>query len=506
MPTRGTDAAPCTWRARTDVGTHLLQIGALPRLGEHHGGDDLTTLGVGHADDERGEAAGRIAECGFDLARRHVGAGGLDHVAATTQEVEEAVVVDPEEVTRPVPLVGGEHLEPLTSVVPLHERRSPEPELPHRPRGHVGQGLGVDHSGREPGHRTAERTAVTLRLVALVGAHETHAAGLGHPQHVVTELGVDRTQAVREQGMEVAATNGGEVPAGEAGVRHQPCDRRHEPVGELGPLAFDEVERCRGVETGGTEERGPGDEDTEDVVGEATDPEHRRVGEQPHAGVESAQLVERREVADERAVLVDHALRCAGGPRRVHDDHAVVGRDVVLHRVEQGVGHLGGESLQLVEAVEPRVTQERCCGRTGSVRREPDRGLERGDVVIAAMFGHPEQHVDVGAGEEVAQLGRGGEGTDRDGDRADAHRGQPGDDEGRARGEEQADAASPPGARREQPARQRPTAAFGVGVGEPIVVAHDVVAVGVRGDPVPQHTPDRRPAHVTSLTWMRWRR
>ena len=48
-----------------------------------------------------------VGDRGLDLARRHVGAGGLDHVAAAAGEVEEAVGVDVEEVAGAVPAVGA---------------------------------------------------------------------------------------------------------------------------------------------------------------------------------------------------------------------------------------------------------------------------------------------------------------------------------------------------------------------------------------------------------------
>ena len=108
---------------------------------------------------------------------------------------------------------------------------------------------------------------------------------------------------------------------------------------------------------------------------------------------------------EERTVLVDHALRCTRGTRRVDDHHAVVGGDVVLDRVEQRVGHVVGTRLERGEAgVEPRLTEERCRRRAGPVAVEADGLLERGDVVVPAVLGHAEQDVDVGAGQEVAQL------------------------------------------------------------------------------------------------------
>ena len=52
------------------------------------------------------EAAGHVADDRFDLAGRHVRTAGLDHVAASAVEVEEAVVVDGEQVTGAEPAVG----------------------------------------------------------------------------------------------------------------------------------------------------------------------------------------------------------------------------------------------------------------------------------------------------------------------------------------------------------------------------------------------------------------
>ena len=106
----------------------------------------------------RREAAGDVAQRGFDLARRDVRARGLDHVAAPAVEVEEAVGVDVEQVTGTVPAVGREDLEALAPVVALHERRARGTRARRSsPTGDVLERLGVDdprRRGRGPAART----------------------------------------------------------------------------------------------------------------------------------------------------------------------------------------------------------------------------------------------------------------------------------------------------------------------------------------------------------------
>src|SRR5262249_62282734 len=101
------------------------------------------------------------------LPRRHVRAARLDHVTAATLEVEEAVRVDNDEISGPVPAVGGEYLVALAAVVALHHERTAEPELARlagcAPRARVG----VDDGGLEPGRGSAEGAASLLGLVGL---------------------------------------------------------------------------------------------------------------------------------------------------------------------------------------------------------------------------------------------------------------------------------------------------------------------------------------------------
>ena len=89
--------------------------------------------------------------------------------------------------------------------------------------------------------------------------------------------------AAGEQRVEVAGADRREVTARERRVRDQRRDRRGVPVRELGSLALDEVERLDRVGRGRAQERRTGDQHADDVVGEATDPEHRRVREEARA-------------------------------------------------------------------------------------------------------------------------------------------------------------------------------------------------------------------------------
>ena len=152
--------------------------------------DDLAAGVVVDADDVSGEP-GDIADRRLDLARRDVRAAGLDHVAAASLEVEEAVVVDDDEVAGAVPAVGVEDLVSLAPVVALHQERAAQARArPARPDRRSQPVVGIDDPRLEAGRRPAERAAPVLGLVGLVVAHEAHAAGLGHAEHRVAQLRV----------------------------------------------------------------------------------------------------------------------------------------------------------------------------------------------------------------------------------------------------------------------------------------------------------------------------
>ena len=172
----------------------------------------------GMPEHEHREAAGDLTQRGLDLARRHVRARGLDHVAAPAVEVVEAVVVDAEQIAGAVPLVGGEDLEALPPVVALHQR--PARGTTARRWSPIGTSSSVSGSTTrviEAGDRDT-RTSPRRRSgwSRFVGAHQAHAAGLGHPEHVVAQLRIGRTDPLRAQRVEVAGTDRREVACGEA--------------------------------------------------------------------------------------------------------------------------------------------------------------------------------------------------------------------------------------------------------------------------------------------------
>ena len=167
-----------------------------------------------------------------------------------------------------------------------------------------------------------------------------------------------------------------------------------------------------------------------DVVGETADPEHRRVREEPRARVRGrGSRSASSRCPSKRAVLVDHALRRARRPRRVHDHHAVVGRDVVLDRVEHRVGHVGRRAPP---ARRSRRRARRAAGDgaaaigRGHVRSRPDRVVERGDVVVARGTRARRAARSTSARASRSRSSRRRrEGADGHRDRADAHRRQP---------------------------------------------------------------------------------
>ena len=392
-------------------------------------------------------------------------------------EVEEAVGIDVEHVAGAVPAVGREDLGALTPVVALHERRPAEPQLAGGADRHVLQRVGIDDPRREAGHRQPEGTAPVLGLVGLVAAHEAHAARLGGAEHVVAQLEVGGTDRLRQERMQVARADRREVTGCERRVRDQRRDRRRVPVGELRPLAFDEVERLDGIRGRGAQQRGPGHEHADDVVRETADPEHRRVREEP--------------VPASRPRMPFNVSRCPSSAPCwwITPFGALVDPDVCT-MIMRSSGVMSSSTASSTAS----GTSAASASNSRTRRATPGGGAARPWRHAVADGGRrrrrarrrsrcpgrrrPHDEVDVGARQQVAQLARRGEGADRDGDGADAHRGQPGQDVVDPGREEQTDPAPAPGPGREQAASEEPAAPFGVGVGEAVVVAHDVVGVG----------------------------
>ena len=192
-------------------------------------------------------------------------------------------------------------------------------------------------------------------------------------------------------------------------------------------------------------------------------------------------------------MLVHHALRGAGRTRGVHDDHPVVRGDVVLGRVEHRVRHPDGERLQRAEPLlQPDVPQERHRRRRhASPRPRPTRRAARPRSRCRGTRRTPSSR-STSARASRSRSSIGVEkvlmGTAIAPTRAVASHATT---KSRPVGYSRPIRLPRPGARRQQPARQHPAAAFGVGIGEAVVVADDVVGVGTLGDARAQDAADR---------------
>ena len=181
-------------------------------------------------------------------------------------------------------------------------------------------------------------------------------------------------------------------------------------------------------------------------------------------------------MADQGAVGVDHALGVAGGAGRVHDHHAVGGRDGVLRGPQHGVVDRRREAVEVEDGLP-----------------EHGHGLDGGeglDVVVRAVGPGAEQEPDVGVAEQRPQLGSGREGAEGNAHGADAGCRQPGDDEGAAVGVEDPDVRALADAGGEQAPGEQCGAAIGLRVGEDVLVAHQQHRVRPLGDPLPEQRRD----------------
>ena len=317
---------------------------------------------------------------------------------------------------------GSNTSRPLAAVVALHQEGPAEPQLAGLADAAGRPVSGSTTCASKPGRRPAERAPLVLGQVRLVVRRRRHTLPASvMPEHRVAQLRVGRRDVARQDRPEVARAGSTRGPTRERRVGGKVGDGLGEAVDHRRPLALEHVEdagRGRGVRA---DEPRPGDQGAEQRVGEPADPEERRVREQHLVGVVPPELVEVVEVADQRAVGVDHSLRLAGRARGVDDDHAVRRRDIRLRRREHvGVDRPSAESSSDA-TVHPGWTR-RVVGRERDLaqrrhrrrqqRRRRGRGrarrwrAQRGGVVVRAVRGRAQEELDVGVAQQPAQLGR----------------------------------------------------------------------------------------------------
>ncbi len=193
----------------------------------------------------------------------------------------------------------------------------------------------------------------------------------------------------RQDRPQVAAPDGRQVATRERRVVGQVGDRLGEAVDQGRLLPLEQVEHAGGGRRVRAHQPATGDQRADQREREATDPEEGRVREQDLVGPDGPDLVEVVQVADQRAVGVDHALRRAGRARRVDDDHAVGRRDLGLGGAEHLVADRAGRLQQRAPPSSRRPTPatgaanliERSVGTDGAMRGGSD---ERSSSGIAA--------------------------------------------------------------------------------------------------------------------------
>ena len=271
---------------------------------------------------------------------------------------------------------GVERLGPLAAVVALHQERAAEPQLADLADAAVGAGLRVDDPGLEarrgrpneprrcsgwsPSSSATRQTLPASVMPSIVwrssgSAGRTSAGMIGHrlPRRIDEQVAAGEASGRRAGGRPTAAK-----PLTIVG--------RSRSSRSSTPAASVALEHTR---------RRAGDQRAEQRVGEAADPEERRVGEQHLVGRVAAELVEVVEVADQRAVGVDHALRRAGRARGVHDDHAVGRGHRLLGRAEHVVVDVGRPARAAPsDRSSPAIESAARCAVANAMRRSDGHG------------------------------------------------------------------------------------------------------------------------------------
>ena len=109
-------------------------------------------------------------------------------------------------------------------------------------------------------------------------------------------------------------------------------------------------------------------------------------------------------------------------------------------------------------------------------------GDSRDEVVAGDRAAH-QQHLSVGVAQQPGEFGARREGRQRDGERADARRGQPRDEPLGTVGEQDADPGSLADARGQQRIGQCPGLRVGLGETQPLLVGDQELAVRLRAPP-----------------------
>ncbi len=294
--------------------------------------------------------------------------------------------------------------------------------------------------------------------------HGVRAAGLGHAEQVGRQLGFAGPPFGRQRLEHGAAPHAGQVTFGEVGmVGHGLtglCPARN--VGR--PFALEQRQGARGFEHVLGEDGCAGRECLQHNHRQSADPEerHRRIDA---VGCGDAAVVRQDVgVAYQAAVGVRDGFRQRRRPGR-GDEHEIIGRpNLRFGRTCQGHNRSRGawpRCRPWPVAVRPHVHPPQV-GDFGKRDRRVTVGQTR------QSLGHPvdevapcdrpthQHYLGVGVAQQPGEFGARREGRQRDGQRTDARRGQPGDDPLGAVGEQNADPSSLTHSAGQQRIGQRP--------------------------------------------------
>ena len=207
----------------------------------------------------------------------------------------------------------------------------------------------------DPGHAASERVLLARRQLDIERLDRMRAQRLGHAERCGPPAAVAHPQVRRQQLVEAAAPDGGQVALSEGRVLHQGlgCVGPADHVGRS--AAFDQLQGRPRLEPPLEHDSGAHVHGADERVGQPAHPEQWHRGVEHVGGDQVPELQQVEGMADHGGVGVDHPLGLGCAARGIDNDHRILGLHGAGGGFEIRIADLAGAGEQVVHRPGPIV-------------------------------------------------------------------------------------------------------------------------------------------------------